>query len=292
VTDIKSFSLHIDNLTFDVYSAGAFNDNPIIFLHGFPETSDAWNEIMLSLAVQKNYCIAYNQRGYSRGAILPDVDSYQTHLMVDDLLKIADELKISRFHLVGHDWGGAVAWLAAILNPKRLLSLTVVSTPHPLAFVNALSKPETGQATKSSYMEFFRQSQAEEALLANEAAGLKALFSLSGLNLEIPRCKEKVDIYVKTLTIPGAMTGALNWYRATLPAEIVSKLGKVKVPTLYVWSTNDVALGKGAAFDTYNYVDGPYRFEILESISHWVPEEAPEKLSELIGQHVKANSSI
>jgi pimeloyl-ACP methyl ester carboxylesterase len=128
-------------------------------------------------------------------------------------------------------------------------------------------------------MLFFRSPEAEPFFLDNDAAGLRSLYTASSLS------GDAVEEYVRVLTQPGAMTGALNWYRAA-DLGLVQGLGPITTPALYVWSTFDPALGREAAEATASHVDGPYRFEVLEGVSHWIPEEAPEKLNGLLLAHL------
>jgi pimeloyl-ACP methyl ester carboxylesterase len=198
-------------------------------------------------------------------------------LLVGDVVAMADELGWSRFDLVGHDWGGTVAWWTADAHPERLRSLTVVSTPHPAALGEALRSDEE-QRMMSQYMIDWREKSTERRMLADNAKALRAIFDR---RVEHSR----VDEYIQRLSEPGAPTAALNWYRSGRPG---TKAGRITVPTLYVWSTEDVALGSTAALGTAAWVEDPYRFEMIEDVSHWVPEEAPELLAGLLLEHLNA----
>jgi pimeloyl-ACP methyl ester carboxylesterase len=190
---------------------------------------------------------------------------------------MADALDAPRFHLVGHDWGAAVAWHVAGRHPGRLRTLTPVSVPHPAAFANALQGDD--QRQRSSYIDLFRQEgKAEELLLEDDGNRLRAMFAAGGLAGD-------VEEYVRRMQEPGAMTAALNWYRA-VDISSIEGLGPITTPTMFVWSTNDMALGREGAEATAKYVDGPYRFEVLEGVSHWIPEEAADELSRLLLDHL------
>jgi pimeloyl-ACP methyl ester carboxylesterase len=167
-------------------------------------------------------------------------------------------------------------------HPERVRSLAVVSTPHPGALRTALDGADPGQVQQSSYISLFRQAEEPEKLLLGpdgSGDGLRKLFepkgSVRGVDAEV------VAEYVAVLTQPGALTAALNWYRA-MTREEVADLAPITVPTLYVWSTEDMALGRVAAEATEDHVSGPYRFEVLEGVSHWVPEEVPDVLNGLL----------
>src|SRR5918994_2344438 len=204
--------------------------------------------------------------------------------LVGDVLELADALGAERFHLVGQDWGGAVAWQVAGRHRERLRSLTVLSTPHPEALRRAYRGDLGGdQAERSGYMTFFRQPDSQDRMLENDAAVLRLLFSGSGM----PEGREQP--YLDALGTPEALGAALNWYRAASPSD-TEGLGPITTPTLYVWSTDDVALGSEAAEATAGCVDGPYRFEVLEGVGHWIAEQVPDRLNELLVDHLSSVS--
>jgi pimeloyl-ACP methyl ester carboxylesterase len=174
--------------------------------------------------------------------------------------------------VVGHDWGANAAWALAAWHGDRVRSLTAVSVPHPTAFTTAWrSDPE--QQERSAYIRLFWQpGKAEEVLLADDARRLRRMFG--GV---VP--EESVDEYVAVLSAPGALTAALNWYRAMSSSTPVDD---VAVPTTYVWSDGDVAIGRIAAEGCGEFVTADYRFVELPGVSHWIPEEAPEQLARAI----------
>lgn len=271
-------------LTFTAHGAGPPDGRLVLLLHGFPQSSFMWRNQMAALAAAGHRAVAFDQRGYSPGARPEGAEHYRMEHLVSDVVAVADQLGGHRFDLVGHDWGGAVAWQFAGRYGSRLRSLTVVSTPHPKAFTSSLRDDDADQSTRSGYMEFFQQPDVpEQMFLSDDAAGLRGLFAASGL------AESDADEYVRVLCEPYAMTAALNWYRSASIGDVQS-MGPVKVPTMYVWSTNDVALGREAAEATADHVEGPYRFEVLEGVSHWIAEEAPDTLNQLLLEHLEANS--
>jgi pimeloyl-ACP methyl ester carboxylesterase len=211
--------------------------------------------------------LALDQRGYSPGARPADAGSYRMAECVADALAVLGSLGIGAAHVVGHDWGSAVAWHLAARYPDRVRTLTAVSVPHPLALTQALATdPE--QRERSAYMRLFSEvGKAEQVLLAEGAQRLRALFT--------PVAPEP---YLPPLLVPGALTAALNWYRAMSKEDNVG-FGAVAVPTTYVWSDADVALGRTAAGACAAYVTGEYRFVTLPGVSHWIADEAPEALA-------------
>jgi pimeloyl-ACP methyl ester carboxylesterase len=222
--------------------------------------------------------VAPDQRGYSPRARPQGVANYEVEHLVADVLAIADWLGGHQFHLVGHDWGAAVAWAVGGTHQERLRTLNIVSVPHPKAFASALAGSQD-QRDKSSYIQLFREEgKAEEVLGGNDFATLRAMLGTAGSD-------DDVHEYMNVLGQPGCLTAALNWYRA-MQAGLVGDIGAITVPTMFVWSTNDPALGPEGADATGQYCDGPYRFEVLEGVSHWIPEQAPDDLNRLLVDHL------
>ncbi|MFS4095315.1 alpha/beta fold hydrolase [Streptomyces sp. AF1A] len=266
---------------FDATVAGPPEGRPVLLLHGFPQTRLAWQRQIAALAAHGYRVVAPDQRGYSPRARPRRPEDYRISRLVDDVVAITEELGWATFDVVGHDWGGAVAWWTADAHPGRVRTLTVVSTPHPGALAAALRTDED-QRKRSLYMIDWRETPAtEERMLAHDARELRALYAG-----KVPR--ESVEAYVRHLSEPGALTAALNWYRAGRPD---GSIGTVDVPTLYVWSTGDRAFGATPAQETGRWVSGPYRFETLQGVSHWIPEEAPEALNRLLLDQLRAHGA-
>ncbi|HUZ10757.1 MAG TPA: alpha/beta hydrolase [Acidimicrobiales bacterium] len=278
--EIERLQIDANGLTFTARAAGPPRGRPVILLHGFPQTSWSWRHVLLSLGAEGFRAIAPDQRGYSTGARPPAVEDYTMPRLVSDVLAIAATMEMPIFDLVGHDWGGRVAWVTAALNAERVRSLSIVSTPHPDALRIARPGPDGGE--RSRYLDLFRRAEEPERLLLGpdgSGSGIRALFASAGVDASL------VDEYVATLIGPGALTAALNWYRAD--GVGVDRLPPVVVPTLYVWSTGDTALSRLAAETTAEFVAGRYVFAVMEGVSHWVPEQAPEELSRLLIEHLQ-----
>ena len=261
-------------LVFDVLTAGPEDGQVVLFLHGFPHSAQMWRPQLEALAEADYRAVAFDQRGYSPGARPESVDDYKIDHLIDDALAVAGDRP---FHVVGHDFGGVVGWHLAGKHPDRIRSLTALSVPHPLAFVTALASPASDQRSRSAYIGLFRQPDvAEETLLGG---GLTAMLMASGYPGDIG---ERVD----AMSQPGALTGALNWYRA-IGLDLVRGVGRITVPTLYIWSTGDLALAREGAEACQRHVDGPYRFEVLD-VTHWIPEEVPDVLNRLLLEHLRS----
>ena len=249
-----------------------------VLLHGFPETGESWSAQVAALEDAGFRAVAPDQRGYTPSNRPDGRAAYRLDALVDDAVGMIDATGEERVHLVGHDWGGAVAWAVAAAHPDRLRSLTVVSTPHPGALRRSLLGT---QLLRSSYVAFFRLPRVpERVLLARDGAVLRTMLERSGL----PR--DTAERYAERMREPGALTAALNWYRALSPSAGAAAIARITVPTMYVWSTGDTALGRAAAERTADWVDAPYRFEVLDGVSHWIPETAPAELNRLLLEHV------
>lgn len=279
VTELRT----ADGWTFTARTAGPDHGRPVLLLHGFPQTSRCWAAQLEALAAAGHRAVAVDQRGYSPGARPDDVAAYRPEALVADVLAVADAAGMDRFDLVGHDFGGMVAWMVAGHHRDRVRTLTVVSTPHPAAFRRSYQAGGSDQHERSGYMRAFREAtrgELEASLLADDAAGLRLVYQ--GLD------PDAVEEYVAMLSHPGALVAAIDWYRS-MSGRASAATPPSSVPTLYVWSDQDPALGREAAEATAELVTGPYRFEVLEGVGHWVPEQAPARLSALLLDHLAAN---
>ena len=181
-------------------------------------------------------------------------------------------------HLVGHDWGAAVAWAFAAQYPDRLATLSALSVPHPAAFLRAMVTSR--QALASWYMYFFQLPTVPEWVLqgvdGRQSKRLTRFLLRSGQSAGA--AARDAGAIVRT----GALPGALNWYRAMPFVNPRSTDTRISTPTLFVWSDGDTAVLRKAADNCRNWVSGPYRFEVLSGVSHWIPDAAPDALAELL----------
>jgi pimeloyl-ACP methyl ester carboxylesterase len=265
-------------LVFDVLCDGRDEAPLVLLLHGFAESFHMWRAQLAALAAAGYRAVAPSQRGYSPGA-RPDVAdpaNYHFDLLLADAMNIAaaSGCASGRFHLVGHDWGGSIAWGIADRYPDRLASLTVLSRPHPNAFNRALAMRDGEQARRSRHHKAFLEPDAGALMLADGARVLRERLLRSGVPASA------VEQHISVLGNESAMEGALAWYRAR--GAIRAPLGSIKVPVLYIWGDADDTVGRAAADGTREFVSGPYQFEILPGISHFAAEQAPERVTELL----------
>lgn len=276
------------SLTFDVLDKGPSDGPPVVFLHGFPQFNTSWSAVIDRVSARGYDCVAPNQRGYSPRARPQGKANYLSAEIARDAVALIDTLGVPKVHLVGHDWGGSIAWTLAGMAPDRLASLTVLSTPHPLAYFAALKTPE--QLKAAWYALVFQIPKLPEFLMSrNGGQGLGWFIgdylgqSPAGVVRDVRQMKES-----------GALTAAINWYRAiplnkkSAPAEPNAD-PRVKVPLLYVWSDADRALREQAARDTARFVDAEYRFEIVPGATHWLPDECPDLIADLVLDWIAAH---
>lgn len=274
---ISSFTR--DGLVFDVRDAGPVDGPPVVLLHGFPQNSRSWDAVSPLLHARGYRTIAPDQRGYSPGARPRPRRAYRASELTEDIVELIKVVGLGPVHLVGHDWGAAVAWTLAAERPDLLRSLTALSVPHPAAFVRSLFT--SSQALRSWYMLFFQLPWLPERQVSSGRSWEGSLRS-SGMSAQSAARDAEL------MSDRGAARAALNWYRAIMFSRPDPLPAKITVPTLYVWSDGDTAIGSKGAALTSRFVAGPYTYEVLEGVSHWIPEEVPEQLDALLARHFDA----
>jgi pimeloyl-ACP methyl ester carboxylesterase len=272
------------HLTFDTLTTGEPGAPLVLLLHGFAESMHCWRAQVAALAAAGYRAIAPSQRGYSPRARPDPSDTANYHIdrLMDDAMAIVAACGYgeARFHLVGHDWGGSIAWSLADRFPQRLASLTVLSRPHPNAFNRALQLPDGEQAHRSRHHKAFLEPDAADVVLADDAKWLRERLAAAG----VPAAA--ITAHLGVLGNKQAMEAALAWYRAR--GAIRGPLGMIHVPTLYIWGDADDTVGRIAAEGTKDFVSAPYRFEVLPGVGHFAADQAPEQVSELMLRQVAA----
>lgn len=265
------------------YVASGVPGRPLVlFLHGFPEFWYAWKNQLAELG-KDYYAVALDMRGYNLSSKPEALEQYAVKQLVEDLRAFTEQLGYPRFHLVGHDWGGAVAWAFAIAHPGRLRRLVIVNAPHPAIFARELQS-NPAQQKASQYMIAFRSPGAESMLSANNYAMLIQVVMGQGLQTGVFNDADKEE-YLKAWSRPGALTGGLNYYRASRlgpgSEAFVAGSTTVPVPTLVIWGEKDTALLPGNLDGLREYVPD-LRIERIPDASHWVVHEKPAQVNALI----------
>ncbi len=272
-------------LTFDVLTAGPSDGVLALLLHGFAESFHMWESAIAALAAADYCAVAPSQRGYSAGA-RPETSEYSNYAfdhLVTDAIAMVDTFGRpgQPFHLVGHDWGGSLAWAIADRHPQRLGSLTILSRPHPIAFNRALAMPDGEQARRSAHHKWFLEPDAVARLLAEDVRWLRDRHRSNGM----PAVQSARHIEV--IGNEAAMSGALAWYRAR---GIHHKpVGPTTVPTLYIWGDADDTVGRAAAEGTAACVTAPYHFEVMPGGGHFTADQFPDRVNGLLLAHLAAH---
>ena len=273
-------------LTLDVLAGGPANGPLVLLLHGFAESFHTWRSQVAALGAAGYRAVAPSQRGYSPGARpdTTDASNYEFDKLVGDAMNIAAVCGPAnrRFHLVGHDWGGSIAWGIADRYPDRLASLTISSRPHPNAFNRALALPDGDQAHRSRHHKAFLDPEAATRLLAEDSRWLRERLKAN----KVP--DDAIARHVALLGDAATMEAALTWYRAR--GAIRAPLGKIAVPTLYIWGDADDTVGRAAAEGTADDVSGPYRFEALPGVGHFAADQVPDQINALLLAHLQQHS--
>jgi pimeloyl-ACP methyl ester carboxylesterase len=271
--DLESVFLHYG-------SAGVRGKTPVLFLHGWPDLWFTWEEQMLGLAEQGYFSLAPDQRGYGRSSKPPRVSDYQMPVLTRDIVQFIERLQTGPVHLVGHDWGGAVAWSLALTRPDLVRTLTAVNSPHPAVFAkNLLTHP--GQLLRSWYMFLFQVPGLAETLLGSHRAKLQTLMIEHGAKLRDP---DLLARYREQWQNPGAVRLPLYWYRALFRSlfsrDSMVLRQKVKVPTQIVWGTDDGAFVPDSGKASAAWCEHAELHEL--SGGHWPFHEHPERFQALM----------
>jgi len=270
-------------LTFDALTAGEPGAPLVLLLHGFAESMNCWRAQLGALGDMGYRAIAPGQRGYSPGARPDPSDTANYHIdrLMDDAMAITTAAGYgdARFHLVGHDWGGSIAWALADRHHARVASLTVLSRPHPNAFNRALQMIDGDQAQRSRHHTAFLEPDAADVVLADDAKWLRERLAANGVPAGA------IEAHLAVLGNKEAMEAALAWYRAR--GAIRGPLGPIRVPTLFIWGDADDTVGRVAAEGTVDFIAAPYRFEVLPGVGHFAADQAPDRVCELLLAHLK-----
>ncbi len=256
----------------NVEVAGPTDGQPVVLLHGFPDSSRLWNKQVAALSGAGYRVIVPDQRGYGQSDKPADVDAYNIVFLASDIAAILDQLDVAKAHVVGHDWGAAVAWAMGSFAPERVERLVALSVGHPLSF----SAAGLEQREKSWYMLLFQfEGIAEQWLSADDWANFRTWSR-----------HPDADAVIADLEANGSLTPGLNWYRANVnPRTFVEPpvaFPPVAVPTLGVWSTGDFALTEAQMTGSSEFVKADWQYRRLEGPGHWMQIEAPDRVNEIL----------
>jgi pimeloyl-ACP methyl ester carboxylesterase len=267
-----------DGLRFDVRDEGADDAPVVLLLHGFPQDGTAYDGVAARLRSAGCRTLVPDQRGYSPGARPPQREAYAVRELVEDAVAVLDQLDAPAAHVVGHDWGGAVAWAVAGRYRDRVTTLTVLSTPHPAALSGAMLR--STQGLRSTYMGLFQLPVLpERVLLGGDGWLLRNALLRSGLP------EEWADHYTARMQEPGALAGALGWYRA-IPTDPRFRVGRAACPVTLVAGRRDLAFSGTAVRASERFVAGRLRLVELDA-GHWLPERHAADVAEEVLANVR-----
>jgi pimeloyl-ACP methyl ester carboxylesterase len=259
----------------------------VLLLHGFPQSRHSWRHQVPALGAAGYRAVAFDQRGYSPG-VRPDptvLTAYGIDRLTADVLDVADACRASTFHLVGHDWGGQIAWFVASHHPARVTSLTILSRPHPAAFRRAYKEDADNQRHRSRHHRAFHDPNTAATLLEDDARRLRTTLA----NARVP--ETSIAEYLSVLGNPPALEAALAWYRAA-GALANMEVGPVTVPTLYMWGDNDASVGRAAAEWTAEHVRARYTFRVMPGRGHFLTDEAPDSVTTALLDHLSTTTNL
>jgi pimeloyl-ACP methyl ester carboxylesterase len=278
---VESQRIHLSDIETTVTVAGPVDGEPVVLLHGFPDDRHGWNRQIGPLAEAGFRVIAIDQRGCGEAGSGTSLDSYVPSRLVDDVEVALDRLEIPRAHVVGHDWGGVVAWTAAIEGRPWVDRLAIINAPHPAVFGRFL-REHLSQRARSWYMLFLQVPWLPERLLgARNAALLARLIVASSTRSAFT--PEEVERYRSIWSAPGRIGSMLAWYRAARRAP--ASRGRVSTPTLIVWGSRDVALDPRMADLSAERCDDVSLVRLARA-SHWPHRDQPEEVNRLLVDHL------
>jgi pimeloyl-ACP methyl ester carboxylesterase len=287
-------------VTLNVALAGDAEAPPVILLHGFPESHRTWRAIA-PLLENRFRLVMPDQRGFAGSDRPQGVEAYRTHVIVDDIFALADALGIERFALVGHDWGGAAAWAAALKGDPRVERIAIINSPHPVIFQTSLIE-NAEQRAASQYINAFRSPGFEKLV---EAMGYETFFEKSfGPHVDLARIPEtEKRRYIAEWSQPGALTAILNWYRASqlvvpppgvtapIPEWVLGAFPKVRVPTLVIWGMRDPALLPLQLEGLERLVEDLTIVRVPDA-GHFAPWEVPEAVAEALEHFLSSERAV
>lgn len=264
--------MEINGLNLNVVVEG--EGEPVMLLHGFPDSNYVWRDVIPQLVKAGYKVIAPDQRGFGESDAPEGKEHYDMELIAKDAIDILDALDIKKAKLVAHDWGAMIGWLLAGTYPDRFENYTAISVGHAKAYAAAGLE----QKKKGWYVLFFQlEGIAEKVFMANDWAIFKKTVNNH----------PEVEHWIKDLSRPGRLSAGMDWYRANLSKLWKADFPRVSIPVFGIWSSDDVALAEDQMINSAAYVDATWQYERIENVSHWIPVDAPEVLSEMIIDYFK-----
>lgn len=262
------------DLVFDVIDSGPVDGTPVVLLHGWPQRASAWDAVSAHLHERGARTFAPDRRGYAPRARPRSRFAYRVDELVADIHALVVEVGDQPVHMVGHDWGAAIAWAFAGRHPESTATLTAVSVSHPQAFFKSLVR--SNQLLLSWYIAGIQLPWLPEKVMSGRVG--ERLLRASGMTPEM------VTSFRADFLEPGALRGSFGAYRSMVTLRPGQLPGIVTVPTTFVWSDGEPAISRKSAEMTEQFIDADYTFEVMEGVNHWIPELRPAELAEIIAR--------
>lgn len=276
-----------NDLNFHYVEAGETNKELVLLLHGFPEHWHTWRSQIPYLA-EKYHVVAIDMRGYNLSDKPKEVKDYRIELIVNDVKEIIKDLGYEKANIVGHDWGGAIAWSFAAMYPEHLNKLIILNSPHPVGMVKAMKT--SLQLLHSWYILFFQLPAIPELSLSlNDYKVAAENLKKTSANPSIAFTEEDTSRYISSIKVPGALSAMINYYRALLRYGIGVRIRKIENPTLIIWGEKDVFLLKDVNQNIEKYVSD-VKIEYIPEASHWVHRDAPDKVNKIIDDFLSTST--
>lgn len=265
----------------------------ILLLHGFPDYWYSWKHQIPALS-ESFRVVAPDLRGYNKSSKPEGVDNYSTSLLVNDIGQLITSLGETKAMVIGHDWGGFVAWNLAMMAPDKVSKLVIINCPHPVLLLEAFWSMRFQQLQKSWYVFFFQIPKIPEEMLSQNNYEALQRMVLGSVSNKQAFSAEDMKQYVEAWSQPGALEASINYYRANWniaqilsirgehQADFIKRFPKIKCPTLVIWGEKDVALDKSLTFGLNKYIEGAFKLVYHPKYGHWVHVEAPEFVNNVI----------
>lgn len=277
----ETIEVNIEKLKFVCRVAGNESDELVIFLHGFPETSFMWKNLILEISKLGFYCVAPNLRGYSTEACPSGKKNYTLDKLANDVIDIAKFIGQFKFHLVGHDWGAAIGWKVVHDFPNSIWSWTGISVPHLQSFGEAIVNDKE-QGRMSQYIKSFQWPFLPERMIRkNDFKIFKKLWKHSS--------EDEIEDYLSVFRDKKKLTAALNYYRSNYnllkKASKSQILGEINIPTLFIWGKRDMAIGSVAVENGHKFMKNDYIFLELDA-GHWLIQTKYDEIKSALSEHL------
>ncbi|MFX0115224.1 MAG: alpha/beta fold hydrolase [Candidatus Hodarchaeota archaeon] len=265
----------------------------VILLHGFPDFWYSWRHQIPALS-RSFRVVAPDLRGYNKSDKPEGVENYAISLLVQDISGFIEAVGETQATIVGHDWGGSIAWNLAMMAPEKVSKLVIINCPHPVPLLEAFWSMRFQQLQKSWYVFFFQIPKVPEEILSRNNCKFLQKMVLGSFSDKKALNEEDMQLYIEAWSQPGALTASINYYRAnwnlakilSMPEEyqagLIQRFPKIKCPTLVIWGEKDIALEKSLTVGLKEHIENSCEINYFPEYGHWIHNEAPDVVNSVI----------